>query len=100
MSGILLCGVCSTPMRYKRAARQADRYVCIKNPGEAGCGKVSIAKPDTDRFIADVLLHRVGMLKGLDREGAIDVEARRTQLQGALDQDREAMRALAREPTS
>jgi site-specific DNA recombinase len=95
LSGLMRCGLCSAPMRYKTGSNQADRYCCIRNPGSNGCGRVTIAKPGSDELVRAMVLQRVGMV-GLYREGAIGVQARRRQLEDGLEHDREALRDLSR----
>lgn len=66
--GIFTCGRCETPM-HGRAHAGRPRYMCVKDPGRPGCGRIavfaSLAEPEARDRILTVLENSPGMLQRL-----------------------------------
>ncbi len=63
LSAIARCGLCGHPMwgSHKREGeRWVRRYVCLKRPGQPGCGKVGVVAEPLDTLIIEAVLHRLG----------------------------------------
>ncbi len=61
LSGIVTCGLCSTPM-YGGWAKKYDRhnYICpLPTSSRSGCGKVAITGPPVDALISTLVLNRL-----------------------------------------
>jgi site-specific DNA recombinase len=60
LSGILVCGRCGHPMvcrpRSDSSDRNAARYLCRKDPGTPGCGRIMIVQQPTDDHIRELVL--------------------------------------------
>jgi DNA invertase Pin-like site-specific DNA recombinase len=61
LSGVVTCGLCSTPM-YGAWAKKYDRhnYNCpLPTSSRGGCGKVSISGPPVDALVSQLVLARL-----------------------------------------
>lgn len=60
LSGILVCGRCGHPMvcrpRGDSGDRNAARYLCRKDPGTPGCGRIMIVQQATDDRVRHIVL--------------------------------------------
>jgi site-specific DNA recombinase len=92
LSGILTCGTCGSPMYARPHQNGTRRYVCVKDPGKAGCGTVTImagpaddevrdrvlAALDTPEFVAALLSAAIGGTDADDVSGQLRaIDARR-----------------------
>jgi site-specific DNA recombinase len=55
LSGILTCARCETGM-YGRPHHNGPRYICVKDPGKAGCGKMTVTAALAEEEAADQIL--------------------------------------------
>lgn len=57
--GLLRCGLCGEVLRARPQADGARRYVCIKGPGQPGCGRLAIKAEPVEAFITDAVSVRL-----------------------------------------
>lgn len=58
LKGLLVCGGCGGKMRSSGATEKSGRlrYSCVREPGKAGCGKVSMYRDLCDREVRTMVL--------------------------------------------
>ena len=87
LSGILRCKLCGAKM-VSNSSHGRRRYACKKGPDFGGCGKVYIAADSLDRFIADVVLHRLDSPElAAALEGRHDDDTQRRELRELIRSD-------------
>jgi DNA invertase Pin-like site-specific DNA recombinase len=57
--GLLRCGLCGTALAARPQANGARRYVCIKGPGQPGCGGIASLAEPVEAFITEAITVRL-----------------------------------------
>jgi site-specific DNA recombinase len=95
LSGMLRCGKCGTKLQSS-PRRGTRRYVCLSGPGHGGCGGLTIVADPLERFLADVVLHRLDPPELADvLAGRASKDARSQELTQALDETTEQLEELS-----
>jgi DNA invertase Pin-like site-specific DNA recombinase len=94
--GLLRCGRCGGPLAARPQADGARRYVCIKGPGQPGCGGTAIKAEPVETFVTEAVTLRLDSpMLAATLAGKVRDDAALSQLQTYLAEDQAQLTEIA-----
>jgi DNA invertase Pin-like site-specific DNA recombinase len=94
--GLLRCGLCGEVLRARPQADGARRYVCIKGPGQPGCGRMAIKAEPVEAFVTEAVTLRLDSpMLAATLAGKVRDDAALSEMQTFLAEDQAQLIELA-----
>jgi DNA invertase Pin-like site-specific DNA recombinase len=59
LTGLVYCELCGAKLIARPRANGLRRYICLRNGGAVGCGRIYVNAEDLERFIVEAVLYRL-----------------------------------------